>query len=177
MEPWCVHIIYSPAANLKDSVAQAWRALANASQDTSEFIRAECARFSLRVSGTWTSRSDSLRPMRDRMAQYNHAWSTLQHTFGQFFTIPQTTDDTSWAGSLGWQPGSNFMGESNGYVFNAISWADGPQFRAQVSLYQVPSLRTGKMGLDRVQINVALASHYVKAVAVDSVAGLVGILE
>ncbi|KAJ7637143.1 hypothetical protein FB45DRAFT_457176 [Roridomyces roridus] len=157
--------------------AVAWRALASASQDTASFIRAECARFSLRILGSWTARTDLLPGMRDRIAQYNHAWSTLQYTFGQSFVIPQTAYDTPWAGSFEWRSGTQFMGESGGWTYNAHSRVQNEVFKARVSLYENPSLRTGEMGFKNVQIDVSLYSGYVKAVAVDSVARYVGVLE
>ncbi|KAJ7512090.1 hypothetical protein B0H11DRAFT_474041 [Mycena galericulata] len=152
-----------------------------ASHATPEFIRAECARFSLLTQSPSTWPPQVLRQVRDRMDQYNHAWSTLQYSDTKFFTIPQTSDVTPWAGSNEWRSGNHFMGESNGYVYDACSWeAPGPagtQMLARVCLTQVPSLRTGEVDLKRIQFNVVLSSHYVKAVTVDPVAQVVGILE
>ncbi|KAJ7432914.1 hypothetical protein B0H11DRAFT_2123692 [Mycena galericulata] len=161
--------------------AVAWRSLAMASHATPEFIRAECARFSLLIQSPSTWPPQVLRQVRDRMDQYNHAWSTLQYSDTKFFTILQTSDVTPWAGSNEWRSGNHFMGESNGYVYDACSWeAPGPagtQMLARVCLTQVPSLRTGEVDLKRTQFNVVLSSHYVKAVTVDPVAQVVGILE
>jgi hypothetical protein len=128
---------------------------------------------------TWPS--EILRHVRDRIEQYNFAWTTLQYSLGQSFTIPQTTDDTPWAGSYGWRSGNRFMGESNGYMYDVGSWETpgptGPQMWARVYLYQAPSLRTGEMDLKRTEYNIALRSHYVKAVSVDPVGNVVAILE
>lgn len=161
--------------------AVVWRSAAQATYASPEFIKAECARFSLLTNHMRTWAPDSFRQIRDRIEQYNFAWTTLQYTFGQFFSIPETTAETMWLGSHGWRSGNHFMGESNGYLYDACSWEAagpaGPQMWARVCLYDAPSLRTGEVGLKRRQFNVNLQSHYVKAVAVEPVAQVVGILE
>ncbi|KAJ7695433.1 hypothetical protein B0H17DRAFT_432823 [Mycena rosella] len=169
--------------NIKDlaRAAVAWRSFAIASYALPEFIKAECARFSLVANHMRTWRPEELRFIRDRIEQYNFAWTTLQYSGGQFFSIPETNEDTPWAGSFKWRSGSRFMGESNGYLYDVGSWEGpgraGPEMCARVCLYKTPSFRTGVVDLQRRQFNVTLKSHYVKAVAVDPVAQVVAILE
>ncbi|KAJ6590628.1 hypothetical protein DFH09DRAFT_1139876 [Mycena vulgaris] len=165
--------------NVRDlaRAAVAWRPVYHASHAFPEFIRTECARFGLVANHMRTWPSQLLAQVRDRIEQYNFAWSTLQYSGGQFFSIPQTSDETPWAGSLGWKSGKRFMGESNGYVYDVGSWDAGPQVCARVRLYQAPSFRTGEINLKCTQIDVALRSHYVKAVSVDPVGQVVAILE
>ncbi|KAJ7487775.1 hypothetical protein FB451DRAFT_726849 [Mycena latifolia] len=162
--------------------ALVWRPATEATYASPQFIMSECGRFSLMTNNMLAWPPEVMRSVRERIAQYNFAWSTLQYTSGKFFSIPETTEETPWAGSFGWKSGNRFMGESNGHLYDVGSWmAPGPstglQMWARVCLYQVPSLRTGQTELIRRQFNVALMSHYVKAVCVDPFAQLVAILE
>ncbi|KAJ6631103.1 hypothetical protein B0H10DRAFT_1938650 [Mycena sp. CBHHK59/15] len=155
--------------------AVAWRPAALASHAAPEFLRLECARFSLLVGRL---SSVSMRDVCDRMEQYNYAWSTLQFSIGNSFYIPETTINTVWAGSRDWQAGQNFMGESNGYMYEVRSWqAPDQQYQAMVTLYRVPSLRTGELDFNPVRFIVPLAAHFVKAVAVNPVEQVVAVLE
>lgn len=116
--------------------------------------------------------------VRDRMEQYNFAWSTLLYSGSQNISIPGTTQDTPWAGSKDWKSGHTFMGESNGYMYNVATMGPpGAQMQASVCVYQLPSLRTGETDLRRTEFNVVLRSHFVKAVTVDPVGQVVAILE
>ncbi|KAJ7755346.1 hypothetical protein DFH07DRAFT_821975 [Mycena maculata] len=165
--------------------AVAWRPLALASHANPEFIRTECARFSLLSHAPFTCTPEVLRQVRERMAQYNFAWSTLQYSYAQSFTLPSSDvmprsggHETPWAGSHEWRSGNHFMGESNGYVYDARSWeVPGPRMLGRVCVTQIPSLRVGEMGLKSFQFDVNLTSGYMKAVTVDPVGKRVGILE
>ncbi|KAJ7135991.1 hypothetical protein C8R44DRAFT_391178 [Mycena epipterygia] len=165
--------------NVKDlaRTAMAWRPVAMASYASPEFVKLECARFSLLTNHSLTWRPDMMRHVRDRMEQYNFAWATLQYSGSQSFDIPQTTQDTPWAGSNNWRSGNRFTGESNGYVYDVGSWEAGPRIQARICLYQLPSLRTGEIDVKRRQFDIALNSHFVKAVCVDPVGQVIAILE
>ncbi|KAJ6484328.1 hypothetical protein C8R47DRAFT_1131026, partial [Mycena vitilis] len=157
--------------------AIAWRSVALASYASPEYIKLECGKYSLLTTGASTWRPDVMRSVRERMEQYNYAWSTLQYTGSQSFSIPHTTGDTPWAGSDGWRSGNRFTGESNGYIYDVSCREALGQMQARVCLHQLPSFRTGETGLKMSQFDVVLSSHFVRAVTVDPVGQVVGILE
>ncbi|KAJ7910607.1 hypothetical protein B0H13DRAFT_2011590 [Mycena leptocephala] len=156
----------------------AWRSVALASYASPEYIKLECGKYSLLTNPSLAARGpDAIRTVRERIQQYNFAWSSMLFSDCKFFTIPQTTQDTPWAGSDQWKSGNRFVGESNGYMYDVSSWDTGTQMQARVCLHRLPSLRTGELGLKRHQFDVALMSHFVKAVTVDPVGKVVAILE
>ncbi|KAJ7336279.1 hypothetical protein DFH08DRAFT_1083084 [Mycena albidolilacea] len=158
--------------------AMAWRPVAQATNASPEFIKLECGKYSLLVNDSLRWPPDTTRMVRDRMEQYNFAWSTLLYSGSQDISIPGTTQDTPWAGSNDWKSGHTFMGESNGYMYNVATMGPpGAQMQARVCVYQLPSLRTGETDLRRTEFNVVLRSHFVKAVTVDPVGQVVAILE
>lgn len=69
------------------------------------------------------------------------------------------------------------MGESNGYIYDVLSWQGQGGMLARVSLYQLPSFRIAEIELKRTQFDVVLRSHFVRAVAVDPVGQVVAVLE
>ncbi|KAJ7770478.1 hypothetical protein B0H16DRAFT_1881494 [Mycena metata] len=156
--------------------AQAWHSIALASTASPEFIRLECARYSLLLHGSSDWTGAKMRVVRERMQRFNFAWSTLLYSTAQFVNIPQMTASTPWAGSHQWQSGNRFTGESNGYIYDVFSWAVGSQFQARVSIHWLPSLRT-RLGGEVTHFDLPLRNHFVKAVAVDPVQRRVAILE
>ncbi|KAF7350441.1 hypothetical protein MVEN_01349300 [Mycena venus] len=150
--------------------ALAWRPVALASYASPEFIKLECGRYSLMTNGFSRWSPDTMYAVRMRMEQYNFAWSTLQYASSLAFSLPHTTQDTPWAGHEHFKSGNCFMGESNGYMYDVSSWeASGPQGEADASKTET--------GLKTTQINLVLQKHFVKAVTVDPVEQIIGILE
>ncbi|KAK7046660.1 hypothetical protein R3P38DRAFT_2875055 [Favolaschia claudopus] len=162
--------------------ARVWRPITGASQHPAEYIKMESEKYSLLVhyefeESLWSF--DTIKTVLERMRQYNFAWSTLQHSSSISFAMPGTTANTMWAGSFNWKSGVHFMGESNGYMYEVISWKAqvGPhetRMQTKINLKQLPSLRTGKTGFKERSIHMQV--EFVKAVCVEPLRKLVGIL-
>ncbi|KAJ7151164.1 hypothetical protein C8R46DRAFT_1123461 [Mycena filopes] len=157
--------------------ALVWRPLASVTQSSPEWIRMECARYSLLLNHPSKWSGEQRRAISEQMGRHNFAWSTMLYSTAAPIEATQMTSSTPWAGSYGWKSGSRFTGESNGYIYDVSSQRVGSQLRAEVTVYRLPSLRKRQLDLVKTRFDLTLHRGSVKAVTVDPVGRRVAVLE